>query len=331
MRQYVRGLVICLLLGLMLLSTGSAAAPQDAKRSYVPGYFGLELDGVFVGWVSGVEGGNAVSEVVVEQPGPDHIQRKHIAAVKYEDITLSFGTGMSKPFYDWIASTLSSQPTRKNGAIIAADYDLREVSRLEFTNALISEIGFPALDAGSKDAAKMTLKFAPEYTRRFKGRGSKLAAPVSGKQKTWLPANFRLRIDGLEGPTSRVNKIEALVVKQKILEDSIGDGRDYEKEPASLEIPNLVFTTAEAYADDLYAWHEDFVINGNNGQDKEKSGTLEYLSPDLKQVLFKLEFKNLGIFKLTPEKAEAGSEQIRRVKAELYVEEMKFSYDGAAK
>lgn len=30
---------------------------------------------------------------------------------------------------------------------------------------LISEIGFPALDASSKDAAKMSIKFSPETTR----------------------------------------------------------------------------------------------------------------------------------------------------------------------
>ena len=43
---------------------------------------------------------------------------------------------------------------------------------------------------------------------------------------------------------------------------------------------------------------------------------LELLAPDLKEVLFTLTFKNLGIFKVAPEKAEAGSESIRRVKAE---------------
>ena len=37
-------------------------------------------------------------------------------------------------------------------------------------------------------------------------------------------------------------------------------------------------------------------------------------------MLFTLTFKHLGIFKLTPEKVEAGSENIRRVKAEMYCE-----------
>jgi hypothetical protein len=38
--------------------------------------------------------------------------------------------------------------------------------------ALITQIGLPALDAASKDAAKMTVKFAPEYTRTHAKTGN---------------------------------------------------------------------------------------------------------------------------------------------------------------
>ena len=37
--------------------------------------------------------------------GPDNIQRKHIAGVKYEDFTLQVGSGMGKPMYDWIKAS----------------------------------------------------------------------------------------------------------------------------------------------------------------------------------------------------------------------------------
>ena len=109
----------------------------------------------------------------------------------------------------------------------------------------------------------------------------------------------------------------------------MGELRDYETEPAHLEIPNLAVTLAESHAESWYKWHEDFVIKGDNGEDKEKGGTLEYLTPDLKESLFILTFSNVGIFKLNPEKAEAGSDAIRRLKAELYVQDMKFEYHAA--
>jgi len=303
------------------------------KRGYVAGKYGVELDGIMAGWVWSAEGGHATSDVVVEKLGPDHIQKKHIAGVKYEDITVQCGTGMSRAFYEWIKASFDHKYARKNGAVIAADYNYKEHSRLTFYNGLITEIGFPALDASSKDAAKMSIKFAPEYTRMATTTGG---PSVSGKysidakvQKKWLPANFRIRIDGLEEVCTRVNKIEAITVKQKVVENPVGELRDYEKEPAVLEIPNLVITFPESHSKPMYDWHEDFVIKGNNGDDKEKGGTLEFLTPNLQEVLFTITFQHLGIFKLTPEKVESGSENIRRLKAEMYCEDMKFDYKAS--
>lgn len=302
-------------------------------RGYVAGKYGVELDGIMAGWVWSSEGGHATSDVVQEKLGADHIIKKHVAGVKYEDMSVTCGTGMSKGFYQWIKDSFDHKYTRKNGALIAADYNYKEHSRLTFYNALITEVGFPALDAASKDACKMTIKWTPEYTRQTQSAGG---PAIAGKfsvnsqvQKKWLPANFRLKIDGLEKACAKVNKIEALVVKQKVIEHAVGEQRDYQKEPAHVEIPNLVITFPESHADDFYKWHESFVIKGENGNDKEKSGSLEYLTPDLKETLFTLTMKQIGVFKLTPEKTESASENIRRLKAEMYVEEMDFDFKAS--
>lgn len=304
---------------------------SNNQRGYTAGRFAMDLAGQFAGWISSIEGGHATSDVVVEKLGADMIQHKHLAGVKYEDITVNCGTAMSKSFYTWIQNSLDRKHTRNDGAIITADYDQKEVSRLDFFHALITEVGFPALDAASKDAAKMTVKFSPEYTRAKAKTGGAVQAPIGkGEQKKWLPSNFRLKIDGIETACTRVNKIEALTIKQKVVEDPHGERRDYEKVPASIEYPNLVITCSESHADQLYAWHEDFVINGNNGQDKEKGGTLEYLSANLKDVLFTLTFSGLGIFKLTPDKVESASDNIRRLKAEMYCEQITFKEGSGA-
>lgn len=83
-----------------------------------------------------------------------------------------------------------------------------------------------------------------------------VAAIQSGLEvvpKIWL-----IQWDGLPRP----NKIEPLVIKQKVTENAVGEMRDYEKEPTSVEVPNLVITTAESHATELYKWHEEFVIGG---------------------------------------------------------------------
>src|SRR5687768_9401445 len=134
------------------------------QRTYGAGRHAIELDGVNAGWLFSADGGHATSDVVTEKVGADRLVHKHLAGVKYEDFTLQCGVGMSKAFYTWMKDSFDRKYSRKNGAIIMADYDYKERSRQSFTNALITEIGFPALDAASKDAAKMTLKFSPETT-----------------------------------------------------------------------------------------------------------------------------------------------------------------------
>jgi len=194
-----------------MIPAASAALTTD-NRGYVAAKYGLELDGQFVGWINSAEGGNAVADVVNEQLGADHIIRKHLGGIKYEDINITVGTGMSHAFYKWIQDTFDKQYTRKNGAIIMADYNHKEISRMNFSNALITEVSFPALDAAGKDAAKMTIRFSPEYTRRTSAFTNKAVGSNFGTvQKVWKPSNFRLFIDGLNDSTSRVNKIEAIM------------------------------------------------------------------------------------------------------------------------
>jgi phage tail-like protein len=296
--------------------------------------YGIELQHTMAGFVKEVSGGDATADVVAEKLGSDHLTRKHLGPLKYEEINFKCGTGMSSQLYEWIKTGFnqtSHTRGREDGAILFADFDNTEVSRLTWQFGLITEFGMPALDASSKDSAMMTLKFAPETTRKTWAGGGKLSFPAdAAKQKKWLPSNFRIRIDGLEIGCAKVNKIEALTVKQKVTENAVGEHRDYQKEPTSVEIPNLVLTLAESHADEFYRWHEDFVIKGNNGQDREKGGTLEYLTPNLQEVLFTLTFSNLGVFKVTPDKVEASAEPIRRLKVEMYCEDIKFDFSGAA-
>lgn len=300
------------------------------ERGYTTGKYGLELEGVPAGWLHKFSGGSATADVVTEKVGIDHLAKKHLAGLKYEDIELELGTGMSKALYQWIADSWDGKHVRKNGAVIVADYDAKEQSRKTFSSAMLTETTFPALDAASKDAARLKVKLAPELTRTVKGSGkpSKDLGAGAGVQKKWLPANFKLDIPGLD--CTRVNKIAELVFRQKAVDHAVGELRDYEKEPAAREFGNLVVTLAESHADSWYKWFDEFVVQGKCGDDKEKSGSLAYLTPDLKTELFKVNLFNLGIFKLTEEHVDAHSEGIRRVTAELYVERMSLEPKDAA-
>jgi len=303
-------------------------------RAYGISKYGIELQHTFAGFVKELSGGDATADVVSEKLGSDHLTKKHLGNVKYEEITFKCGTGMSQELYRWIDTGFnqtSHARGREDGAVIFCDYDNQEQSRLTWHHGLITELGMPALDASSKDAAMMSIKFKPEITRKTWGAGGKLTLPADAmKQKKWLPANFRLRVDGCELGCAKVNKIEALTIKQKVTENAVGEQRDYQQEPTSVDIPNLVLTLPESHANEFYAWHEDFVIKGNNGEDREKGGTLEYLTPNLQEVLFTLHFYHLGVFKVTADKNEASGEPIRRIKVEMYCEDIRFQFSGGA-
>jgi hypothetical protein len=298
------------------------------KRGYVAGKYSLQLAGLEAGWLFSAEGGNPVGDVVhIPDPSPTY-DLKRLAGLKYEPIQLAFGTGMSKSFMQWITETLEGSFNRRDGAVLTADTNYQIQSQMTFTNACISEVAFPALDAASKDAARMTVTLRPERTQALPGSAGQVSidrSKVGPVQKKWLAANFRLSITGLEQDCAHVNKISPIVVKVKFLEAVTGNARDTQAAPARLEISDLVVTFPESHSNQFRAWCQDFLVNGNNGQAMEKAGKLEFLTPNLQEVLFTLTFDRLGIVKMEQEKAEAGSENIRRVQATLYCGHVVFS------
>jgi hypothetical protein len=83
-------------------------------------------------------------------------------------------------------------------ALVDSQPDGRTLLR-DFQDGLITEIGFPACDGAARDAAKMTVQFAPEVVR------TKRLGAAAESQRTWLPRNFRIVVEGLDvGPVSRV-------------------------------------------------------------------------------------------------------------------------------
>jgi len=292
----------------------SAAA---SSRQFAAGHIALTLNETAAGFLSFADGGNAFSDVVNEKLGQDNVVRKHIGGVKYEDITITATTGMSKAFYDWISSSLTSKASKMSGAIDATDFNFKIRSEMSFFNALITEVGFPALDAASKDAAKMTIKFAPESTRISNTPGGTLKSATNQKVTKWLSSNFKLTLDGVD--TSHVTHIDAFALTFDVSLNSDGNpvGRN-------LNVPNMKVRVPVAGAQDFIKWHQDFVIDGNSGQEQEKTGSISYLAPGLTTEIFRLDIGNIGIFALDYDPLVEGTDSVRQVTVQLYAETMKF-------
>jgi phage tail-like protein len=286
-------------------------------RTFATGSYFFNLQGVKCGFVKAVDGGGVSAEVIEEKLGPDYFVKKHIGQPKYEDVVLTIGFDMVQDIYDWIAASWKQNYSRKDGSVIVTDASLQAKSERQFFHALISEVSFPALDASSKDAAYLTVKYSPEYTREVKAAG-KLIAPKQPAQKRFVTSGFRLELEGLD--CTKVSKIDSFTVSQAFTADDIGQSRDIVKEPGKLDFPSLRITLVEAGAATWAQWFDDFVLKGNNDESKEKRGRIVFLAPDLKQELGRIELYNVGIFALRH--PVATGDQVARAVADLYCERM---------
>jgi hypothetical protein len=218
--------------------------------------------------------------------------------------------------YDWIRASFSMNYMRKSGEIKAADFKRETRHIREFKDALLTGITFPACDGAAKDPAYLTLKFEPKVTRYHRD-GGRVDEPNEPAQKEWSPANFRLQIDGID--CSRVNKVESITIKQKVVEDGIGTKRDSTKRVRTLDVDNIVIYISEEYAHDFQKWFEDFSIAGNNDEAKHKSGSMVYLNRTRQKELLTLSLSGLGIFKISAPAQTNNDDKVKLVRIELSV------------
>lgn len=314
-------LVRCFVCAFMLLFVVSApAAPADRDRSYVAANVFLSIGGAPCGFIKSVDGGGISAEVIQEPSGPAYFVKKHVGQPRYEDLTLQIGFSMSSAVYAWVANSWAMNNEPKTCSVTACDHSMDAKDTTEYTNCLITETVFPACDGSSKEPSYLTIKVAPEFSRAVAPVQPPAGSLAKQQNKVWLPSNFELKIDGLD--CTKVNKIESFTIKQAAVTNNIGDARDMAKEPGKLEFPNLRITFSEVNLPAWKAWFDSFVIQGNNDDLQERSGTLTLLTPNRQEALLAVRLHNLGICKLEREKAEAAADQITRWTAELYCERM---------
>jgi len=296
-------------------------------RAYSAAHFGLELDGnkKTVGLFRSIEGGGVTAEVMTYQVGAHYDLWRQLGKPKYDNFKLQVGMAMSEPFYDWIADFFHGDPTRKNGAILAADFYYQERARREFFEAQIAELQFPTLNGSDKNAAYMTVTVAPEKIVFKKGDGSRLKFEADeDRQKLWTACNFRFRLDGFEQALSRTTKIDSFTIKQKVIDYHMGGHREPIKVPGRIDFPTINFYVPEADAKPLI---DEYMKHADKGEpsDKPLNGAIETFDNSNKD-LFNIQLHGVHLKSATPDKSDAHSEEIKLVKFEASVESMDFMY-----
>lgn len=283
---------------------------KPIRKNYVTSRCLFELEGAPCGWIWSAEGGVATADVTETRSRDAATVKKQLGQPKFEDLVLVCGAGLSQPFYAWIKSFIAGSAPARSGAIIYFDSAGSEISRLSFTNARIAEVAFPALDATSEDTAAMTVRLTPESTRRTRDRAGRIVTFDAAMGPRWPVNHFRLSLDGLAETAARTLWIDGIVAKAR--------------SPSGLDISDLVLTFPSAAATPIEQWFDEFVLKGNHSDAMEKSGRLEFLSPDQPGPLFTLSFEHLGIFRLEPAVFDTGTRMLHPVQARMYCEAMRF-------
>lgn len=278
------------------------------------GRVAVEIEGEQVCWATSVEAGLATGEVVEQALAGGMFMLKQIGAVRYEPIRLTCEAGIASSLFGWMQQILSGVQQPKNGALIAINSQGSVIDRLNFTNALITGITLPALDASSREVGRFVLELSPERTELVSSRPAGSYQGVSWPAANWLVSNFRVTIAGLD--CTKVAQVDALPISLAVVQQAVGAQPTPTLVPAHLEIPDLTVSLAPPAAD-FVQWHEDFLIHPTATTRTENHGQLDYLAPGLHDALFSVTFDHLGIHRLT-RSYDDSAKMGQRVRVSMY-------------
>jgi hypothetical protein len=300
------------------------ANQPKADRAYAAAHFALLLDDVSCGVIRSMEGGGVKVDTTSYRVGGAHPTWKQLGKAKFEPIKLQVGMAVASPFAQWIEKAFAGDFQRKTGALQAGDFFYKERARRDFTDAIITEITLPALNASDKNGAYMGVSIVPEKITFSKGGGGDISRPEgSEKQKLWTACNFVFEFDAFKGAFRRVTKIEALTIKTSVIEHHVGGQLEPYKSGGRIDYPNITITLPEA---DLQP-----IVGGVQAYWQQKQpvqpmdGHIDYLDSEMK-ALATLKFTGANIVSITPDRSDASSEELKMAKVELVTETMKLEF-----
>ena len=212
------------------------------------------------------KGGSAAAQVV-EITMPDGTIKKHLSTINYEPLVLDVAPG--SPLDAWANSMLTGVHVRKTGSLSGGSIPAGQ--QLQFRDALITAMTVPVLDASNTNPAYLRFTLTPEEIIQ-----TALGAPLNGSMNAWQDSDFQLTMGNLG--TKGVVRIEPLTGAMELSSSALGEQRIATATPGKRTISNIRLTLAATDANPVttwLAWFDDFVVKGNNGDDKELTFTLQ--------------------------------------------------------
>ena len=314
------------------------------NNHFSAGHFKLVIDGKPVtAYIKGVEGGLINAQSVEEPVGQYNLRGRHLGTREIEPLQIEFGMAGSKWVLDLVDNFISKREHhRLSGEVIHADANMIAQYVFTFSDAVITELTLPKLDAGGKDTALVKVKLQPQDVTFKLGDGRKLNQDSIEKQKAWHTSNFRITFDnGAEA--THVTSVESMTIK--LGHKPMQQGNHFRPDivPTKVEMPKLSITLPLLRAGKFIDWYQKSVANQLNsgtadasslgdakgGGGYETSGSIEYLDPTLKKVLYTVEMFGIGMEKFSIPKSEANAAGTKMAKFDFYITKVNCKSNGA--
>lgn len=249
----------------------------------------------------------------------DFIKKRKIESLEYSEVTLEFDIPLPEPVFQLFDAVLKGTIVSGVVSILKISSAKKVVRTYDLGNCNITEISFSGVDGSAKEKGFATLKLRPQHIDLIPAGKGIINFPFVEKNPVFLRSNFGIAIDKVS--TARVRSLSSLAVRPHFTDASQVPGTiDF------IEFKTLQLTLSESETDkaDWQIWLQDFM---KNQQEEGKNGTLTFLGPDMKKVLFEMALANLIIVSvLFPDSGSA--EEIPALRLELMYDAATITSNG---
>ena len=116
-------------------------------------------------------------------------------------------------------------------------------------------------------------------------------------------------------------KIDSFTVKQGLKAVNCGQDRLPEWEPSRITFPDISVHMTMHYAADVIAWYEKTIVKGFRCDKVQRTGAIEFLDTNKRDVIFSIALDQVGIKSLTIDKSEK-QDAMKKIKFDIFCSKM---------
>lgn len=290
-----------------------AATPN----AYAGSRFAVSIGSYSAGYVKSFTQGQFKGSLNETSTSTEHWMKKNIASWEFTDFSMEVSFAMGKGLFDWMKSAMDNNAIPMDGSVVVADFNGKAIREVQFFRAYITKIGLPALSAADKGNAFITVAFKPTELKYLKASGDVAKPAVGPTTKSITTNNFRFTLPGFD--VKRISKFDAIEWSCTVKDDRHGEAQYPELAATTMKQPDIGFTINALDGKQFEDWAKAWFMDGKREEKDEITATLEYLGPNMKDVLATVNFSNVGLLELTPPK-QTRDDSLQSYSVKLYQE-----------